>query len=295
MDLRLEMTQARCSDLAATSSFYRLVYSEIEECGWERLIWLSDDLSCLSFRIMDKKKRGHILEIRLDKSYPSCPPSIAADVPHIFNLKWSTNSRLKDVLRQFSEHLEKLQGFWDSLENIDKCLSVVGLEQQSHANSYRQINIGNDCCLILNIDANDPRSLPECRFMGSDHLVNSFRNKWRRNNKKWSKDQPLSVNLAIILETRLPGPRDAERDDQKFECGICYAQFLPTDEGFGDKSGCRTDYTCENANCGRAFHSICVGEWLQSITTTRRSYDFLFGNCPYCSEPVSVRINTKCE
>ncbi|GAB4847155.1 hypothetical protein Ancab_026166 [Ancistrocladus abbreviatus] len=289
----LEMTQARCKELAGTSSFHRLVYSEIEEAGWDRLIRLSDDFSFLSFRVLDKKERVHLLEIWLDKSFPNCPPSVAADVPYIFDLKWSPNSRLKDVVQQFMEHLEKLQEFWYAMENIEKCLSVVGSGQQSHATSHQQINIGSDCCLVLHVNAKHPRSLPGCRFMGSDPLVHSLRKRWIRNCKSWSKDKTLSENLTSILETRLPEPEDVQRTGQTLECGICYAQFLPTDDEFGAKSGSKTDYTCENGNCGRAFHSVCLEDWLQSITTTRRSYGILFGNCPYCSEPVAVKVNTK--
>ncbi|CAN0864986.1 E3 ubiquitin-protein ligase FANCL [Linum grandiflorum] len=55
-------------------------------------------------------------------------------------------------------------------------------------------------------------------------------------------------------------------------------------------SGSATDYTCENTNCSRAFHSVCLGDWLRSITTTRQSFDVLFGNCPYCSDPVAIKI-----
>ncbi|GAB2279223.1 hypothetical protein Dimus_013873 [Dionaea muscipula] len=290
-----EMTQARCKELAGTSSFHRLVYSEIEDAGWEHLVKLSDDLSFLSFRILDKKERVHVIEVHLDKSYPCIPPSVAANVPYLFDLKWSATSALKDVLRQFSEHLQRLQELWDVLDNIDKCLPIEGPKQPCYATCYRQISIGNDCSLILHLDASDPKTIPECRFVGSDSLVNSLRQKWRTNGKKWSKDKTTTENLLSVLETRLPEPLDAERNSQILECGICYAAFLPTDEEAGAKRGSKTDYTCENANCGRAFHSACLGDWLQSITTTRRSYGVLFGTCPYCSEPVAVGINAKIE
>ncbi|KAJ4848783.1 hypothetical protein Tsubulata_042191 [Turnera subulata] len=98
-------------------------------------------------------------------------------------------------------------------------------------------------------------------------------------------------NIASILGTQLPKPKELEENDKKIECGICYAQCLPIDEELGPMSGTGTDYTCENTNCSRAFHSVCLGDWLRSLTTTRQSFDVLFGNCPYCSEPVAVKIN----
>lgn len=106
-----------------------------------------------------------------------------------------------------------------------------------------------------------------------------------------NKDKPFVENVANLLETQLPRPPEHENNYQQVECGICYAQFLPIDEELGAKSGGGTDYTCDNSSCSKAFHSVCLGDWLRSITTTRQSYDVLFGNCPYCSEPVAVKIS----
>ncbi|XP_059624069.1 uncharacterized protein LOC132267041 isoform X7 [Cornus florida] len=296
MNISLECTeQKRCREASLSSSFHCTVYSEIEEVGWEHLVRLSQDLKFLSFRIFarDKTGRVHIMEILLDKSYPKCPPSISADVPHIFNLEWSINSRLKDVVQQFQEHLENLQEFWSTVDDIDQSLWVVDPKQLDRAASYRQINIGNECFLMLFIDANDPKSLPEYRFMGADPEVNSLRKLWKRNCRKWKKNKPVPENLAIIMETQLPGPPDVQKNNQQVECGICYAQCLPIDDELGARSGSGTDYTCDNNNCKRAFHSLCLGDWLRSITSTRQSFDVMFGNCPYCSEPVAVKINSK--
>ena len=292
MNISLECTEkVRCREVDLSSSFCRSVYSEIEEVGWEHLVKLDHDLMILSFRILDKKGRAHIMEIELEKAYPRCPPSISVDVPYTFNLEWSVNSRLKHVVQQFQEHLEKLQEFWCTLDNIDKSLWVVYPKEPSRATSCREINLGNDCFIMLSINVNDPRSLPECRFMGSDPIVNSLRKKWTRNSKRWVKDKSLVENLDSALETSLPGPPDVHKNEQQVECGICYAQFLPIDEELGAKSGSGTDYTCENTSCSRAFHSVCLGDWLRSITTTRQSFNVLFGNCPYCSDPVAVKIS----
>ncbi|KAM7520355.1 hypothetical protein LguiB_019317 [Lonicera macranthoides] len=287
--------QTRCRELALSSSFYRTIYSEIEEVGWEHLVRLGEDLMFLSFHIIDNEGRVHIMEIMLDKTYPKCPPSVSADVPYIFNLEWSINSRLKDVVQQFQQHVDKLQEFWSTMDDIDHSLWVIDSKQAHRATPYRLINIdeGNECSVMLFVDANDPRSLPECRFMGSDQKVNLLRKIWKRNCKRWMNDKRLPENLANVLEIQLPGPPGVQKNDQQNECGICYAQFLPIDDELGAKSGSGTDYTCDNITCSRTFHSVCLGDWLRSITTRRQSFDVLFGNCPYCSEPVAVKINTK--
>jgi hypothetical protein len=50
----------------------------------------------------------------------------------------------------------------------------------------------------------------------------------------------------------------------------------PSDDELGTHSGCVTDYTCENASCHRAFHSLCLRDWLRSITTTRQYVEMGF-------------------
>ncbi|CAN1342919.1 E3 ubiquitin-protein ligase FANCL [Linum perenne] len=259
--------QARFIELAKSSSFCSKVYSEIEEIGWEHLVNFSGDLTFLSFRIVDKNQRVHVVGIQLDETYPKSAPSVSADVPYVFNVKWSMNSRLKDLMLQFSNHFEKLEEFWSTLEDIDNSLYVVNAEQSSRSMPFRQIDTGNDCFIMLSIDPRDPKSLPE------------------------KKESRYADNLASIFETGLPTRQEVGKNDQQqAECGICYTHCLPIDDELGSMSGSATDYMCENTNCSRAFHSVCLGDWLRSITTTRQSFDVLFGNCPYCSDPVAIKI-----
>ncbi|XVE86945.1 hypothetical protein DITRI_Ditri18aG0076100 [Diplodiscus trichospermus] len=267
--------QARCRELAKSSSFYNTVYSEIEEVGWEHLVRLGGDLTFISFRVVDKKGTVHVMEIQLDKAYPRVPPMVSAGVPYIFNLEWSVNSRLKNLVQQFEEHLQKLQEFWSTLDEIDKSLQIVDSKQPSRAMSCRQILVGNGCFIILSININDPRSLPECRFMGSDSTVNSLRKTWKKNMGRWMRDKPFLENLECLLKTQLPRPTDEEKNNHLVECGICYAQYLPIVDEVGPKSGTATDYACENTSCTKAFHSMCLVDWLRSLTTTRQYVDLL--------------------
>ncbi|KAL6551808.1 hypothetical protein OROGR_007962 [Orobanche gracilis] len=268
MDLSKKTTEEnRCRELAMTSSFCRRIHSEVEEVGWEHLIKMGEDLTFLSFRVIDDKGKHHVLEITLEKTYPKCPPSVSA-------------------------HVNKLHDFWSALDDIDRSLWVTDPIHSNHATSYRQIKLGSDCCLVLSINVNDPLSLPECRFLGSDTTVNSLRKNWRRNCKRWTKDKSFSENLEHVLDTQLLEPPHLQKNEEQVECGICYAQFLPTDDELGSKSGSATDYRCENGSCSREFHSVCLVDWLRSITTTRQSFDVLFGNCPYCSDPVAIKIST---
>ncbi|XP_059283531.1 uncharacterized protein LOC132037087 isoform X3 [Lycium ferocissimum] len=213
--------QKRCQELAKSSSFYRRIYSEVEEIGWEHLVKFGEDMRLLSFRVVDKKGRVHMVQITLDGTYPNHPPSISADVPYLFNLKWSINSRLKDVIQQFQKD------FWNLMDDIDHSLLVSDQRYPQRALSHRQLSISNDCNIILSIDADDPTSLPDCRFLGSDSEVERLRAMWRRNCKRWMRDKPFSENLAHVLDIQLHGPPNIQKTDPQIECGICYAQYLP--------------------------------------------------------------------
>ncbi|CAH2043296.1 unnamed protein product [Thlaspi arvense] len=253
--------RARCEELAKSSSFYRKVYSEIEEVGWEPLRRLGGDLTFFSFHIQDKKGRAHILEIQLDRDYPKSKPSVSADVPYMFTLQWSTtSSRLKDVMLQFQKHVDNLQEFWSVLDDIDKSLCVVDAKQPSRASPVRRIHAGNDCILIVHVNFNDPKSLPECRFIGPEPQamdINNLHMMCRRNSKKWSfpfsisfnrsKEKSFLENLECVLGTELPRPQGLQEEDdhQQVDCGICYAQFLPTGDFSTEKTINKSLYSSE--------------------------------------------------
>ncbi|KAJ1293806.1 hypothetical protein BS78_01G096900 [Paspalum vaginatum] len=278
-------------------AFYSSVFAQIEEIGWERLVSASGDdgVSCLTFRVVDEQGRIHLLEITLPMGYAASPPSIAADVPYLPKIKWSKNSRLKDVICQFQEHLKLLQEFWSKMDEIDKVLWVVDPIKTSYAMSHRRIALGDDCYILLHVDAHKPSSLPECRFLGTDRKLDQLIMSWTKNRKKWDTKKKFHENLAAILDFALPAPPSASnvKNNEQADCGICYATHLPVDDELGAHSGRATDYTCENPSCSRAFHSVCLKDWLRSITTTRQSFDVLFGNCPYCSDPVAVKITDR--
>ncbi|GLC38977.1 hypothetical protein PLESTB_001782100 [Pleodorina starrii] len=103
------------------------------------------------------------------------------------------------------------------------------------------------------------------------------------------------------------------------ECPICMMHLLPLDDnpdeaggedgGEGDDGmglaaagpagsadangggggGLVPDVVCPTPACGLAFHSPCLAEWLRSLPDTRVSFNQLFGRCPFCSNPITVR------
>ncbi|KAK3242628.1 hypothetical protein CYMTET_47692 [Cymbomonas tetramitiformis] len=46
---------------------------------------------------------------------------------------------------------------------------------------------------------------------------------------------------------------------------------------------------CDNPSCARPFHVRCLVEWLRADGSARQSFQTLFGLCPYCSQPITVK------
>lgn len=123
-------------------------------------------------------------------------------------------------------------------------------------------------------------------------------------------------NLELLLGQPLPPPLSKEGpalDDEAeplgpvhmAECPICMLHMLPLGDGEdkeeggvggGDGVGCGSntglvpDVVCPTPACGLVFHVPCLAEWLRSLPDTRLSFNRLFGRCPFCSNPITVRM-----
>ena len=112
-----------------------------------------------------------------------------------------------------------------------------------------------------------------------NNLISFIKNAhWKsncRNNQKLIRE-----NLQTVLEIEFPSKQVKQLEEESFDCSICYTFRL------GDQI---PDRICDNAKCKRAYHTPCLYEWLRSAST-RQSFDTMFGNCPYCSEPITVKV-----
>ena len=103
-----------------------------------------------------------------------------------------------------------------------------------------------------------------------------------------STNRLVRENLEDILEISFPKKSQINIETFTIECGICYSYNLNNEST--DAYGNTPDQLCNNAKCGRMYHSGCLIDWLQSIPNTRSSFGTLFGTCPYCQHPIAVRI-----
>jgi E3 ubiquitin-protein ligase FANCL len=175
-----------------------------------------------------------------------------------------------------------MEDLWDILDDIDQNTWVLEPERPTYSTTTRRVALGNHCSLQITVDVNRPRSVPECRFLGADSVVMQLREQLNKNLHKWNSTLTVRNNLELILQISFPSPKTTKKEDFSMECAICYAYRLENDI---------PDRVCDNNKCSKAFHRVCLYEWLRAIPTTRQSFDTMFGACPYCSTPISVKIS----
>ncbi|GAB4817921.1 hypothetical protein N2152v2_004967 [Parachlorella kessleri] len=252
------------------AEFFRTLKTELDALGWWRISALSDDLSSFSLAVQDRRGRSHQATIALPPSYPDAPPTVAADLPAAFTPRWGPGTAtLCQLAAQLEATLEGFQWLWDSLDDVDERAWVI-------------------------LDPTKPGAFPECRFMGAEAAVAPLRQKLHQNRGRWQADRLLRENLEAILEQALPsreaGAEAGQQEDISAECAICYAYRLLQPDAEAGAEGEAPDINCSNASCAKPFHRQCLVEWLNADTATRSSFNTLFGACPYCSDPITVRV-----
>ncbi len=234
--------------------------------------------------------------------------------------------RLHALLDRFAARVASYQGVFEALDELDACAWVLDPPlPASRSVLWRRVAVGQHVSLQLSVSPLAPRALCECHFLGPEGECAGLRERFLSRQREWSPLRTLRANLEALLGSALPAPpqRAGQLEPLERECGICYSYRLPSaaaeeeaeqveeayeaDEAVlvaGGKrrrveyvaaqepevpQGVVPDCYCDNAKCARGFHGSCLVEWLRGLPTTRHTLDTMFGSCPYCAEPISVR------
>jgi E3 ubiquitin-protein ligase FANCL len=259
---------------------YSQALADLEAIGWQRVTEVSPDFSRVSIRTLDKKKREHIFTVHISQEGP---PTIDCVLPITFKPSWSEKTTLCEVVARFEEQLCAHQRFWDVMDELDRETWVLEPEQPSRQCNFRRIVLGSNMSLYLSIDPLRPSGLPEFKFLGPEHVVGPIRARVLARVAHWDPgvEVPVKRNLENLMDLKLPGPEASQQEGFCGECGVCYAYQL---------EGVVPDVVCNNLRCNQPFHFACLLEWLQTVPTTRQSFGVLFGECPYCSEQLSLKL-----
>ncbi|KAF6103329.1 FA complementation group L [Phyllostomus discolor] len=191
-------------------------------------------------------------------------------------------SSIISIYSQFLAALESFKAFWDVMDEIDEKTWVLEPEKPTRSATARRIAVGHNASINIEVDPRHPTMLPECCFLGADHVVKPLGIKLSRNIHLWDPENTLLQNLKDVLEIDFPARAILEKSDFSMDCGICYAFQL---------DGAIPDQVCDNPQCGQPFHQICLYEWLRGLQTSRQSFNILFGECPYCSKPITLKMS----
>ncbi|XP_021341917.1 E3 ubiquitin-protein ligase FANCL-like [Mizuhopecten yessoensis] len=257
---------------------------EVEKLGWDRLVSIDSKFQTLELQCKDKKGRQHILKVTLSPQHPRLAPKCVVDLPGQFQVQWKSTSSLEWLYQQFELAVDMYQDFIDVMEELDKNTWILEPEKPVYSATYRRIAVSTNASLQISVDHRHPRMLPECRFLGADNAVVPLRESLNSNLHLWDEQKGLLENLQSLLGTELPSPATSNKEEFSVECGICYSYRLDTE---------LPNEACSDARCGQPFHQTCLYEWLRALPSSRQSFNTIFGDCPYCSKPIKVKMPVK--
>ncbi|KAI1894764.1 hypothetical protein AGOR_G00119100 [Albula goreensis] len=261
--------------------YYSRLIGEMESLGWDKLLFIDTEFRTLKLKAEDSSGRQHVIAVKLKSKYPAEAPECSADLPLPLNITWTPQGSLMSIHGQFLAMLESLQEFWAVLDEIDEKTWVLEPEKPPRGATMRRIAIGNNVSIKLEIDNRHPKMLPECCLLGAEHVVTPLRKKLNANMHLWNPECSVLQNLKDVLEIEFPSPTTHEKSNFSMECGICYSYRLDS---------AIPEQVCNDPRCGQPFHQACLYEWLRSLPSSRQSFNIVFGECPYCSKPVTVKM-----
>nr|SVE82793.1 EOG090X0G12 [Daphnia magna] len=257
---------------------YSKVLAEIDAIGWEKLSSVNHDFTELKLKMYDSLNHQHILNVKFNNNVPE----FFTEYPRNVNIEWQEDtSTLSEMYSLFCQEAEHYQDFWKAMEELDAGCWVLEPENPSRRDTYRKISIAPNVSLKIEVDPNHPYVFPSITWLGSETAVSKFREKILDRIEVWDNDLPINTNLERLLEISLPLKQTLDMGTENYEvtCCICYSERL---------NGEVPSRTCDNPNCGQSFHIFCLYEWLRSlIQTTRKQGNKVFGECPYCEQPIS--------
>ncbi|MEE6474706.1 hypothetical protein FKM82_010462 [Ascaphus truei] len=191
--------------------YYCCLVKDIESLGWDKLSFVDTEFSTIKLKIEDSSGREHLITLKLNAKYPNEAPDCCVDFPVPFAVTWTPQSSLQNIHNQLSATLESLKHFWDALDEIDEKTWVLEPEKPTRSATIRRIAIGNNVSVTIDVDPRHPTMLPECYFLGADHVVNPLRDKLNYNIHLWDPENGLLQNLKDVLEIEFPSRSNLEK------------------------------------------------------------------------------------
>lgn len=269
-----------------SETYYTSLISQLDEMGWDALASLNDSLSVVELTLQDAAGRAHALTLELPFNFPRSPPSVRCQLPADFEVTWPASAKsarsydLSTVLSQFRAQLSAYQELWDVLDDLDAHTAVLEPSAPTRDQCARRVALGRHSSLQLRLNPSSARALPELFFFGSETVVAPLRARLNERLGVWDAARSVRENLELVLELEFPRPSAANAEEFSVECGVCYTYKLED-----------TIPECACDGCNQVFHHGCLLEWLQALPNSKSSFNSVFGTCPYCSKPMSIKAH----
>ncbi|XP_029831380.2 E3 ubiquitin-protein ligase FANCL [Ixodes scapularis] len=257
------------------------ILSDLEHCGWHNLGHLSVAGDEIQLNYIDSRKQKHWLKVHLSPEFPAEAPSYDTDLPVVFEFQWHKGQTLAAVFEAFARQADRLVPFWEAAADLDARCWVLDPPCPRAGDAYRRIALGKNVSMMVVIDPHTPMTLPRLEFTGPEAEVSLHEKAVQDNVDKWDPSASISANLSALLGFEVPSRENATSEEVDCTCGICYSFLL---------DGAVPDELCQNFRCSRPFHQSCLSEWMRSLPMVRQNFNMFFGECPYCSEPMSCRM-----
>ncbi|EGG13292.1 hypothetical protein DFA_11053 [Cavenderia fasciculata] len=103
----------------------------------------------------------------------------------------------------------------------------------------------------------------------------------------------VANNCTLLININPINPRSFP----DFQCAICYSHRLVSEDinnnnaSSTSSSGTIPDKTCNNIQCNRQFHRVCLLEYFKTLPNSRSAFNSTVGDCPYCQTQLSCQTN----
>ncbi|KAJ9578259.1 hypothetical protein L9F63_005529, partial [Diploptera punctata] len=261
-----------------TVESYKHIISELETLSQENIVYVSNVMNEVKLQAIDSAARCHYLTLLLGMSYPSTPPVIQVDLPEQVAIGLKKSSSIAGIYKSFVQHVTALQKFWKSMDEIDSKCWILDPDNPTRKDSHRRIMIGNNVSVQITVDPLNASERPDIKFLGSERAIMPFQESLAENFEKWNGEKDFVQNLKFVLGlSEFPAaPMESGNSQdlvQKGDCCICFAARL---------NGELPSRACNNEKCGMMYHEACLFEWLQTLPSSSKSFNYIHGDCPNC-------------
>ena len=208
-------------------------------------------------------------------------------------------SYLEQAFRRFCTKIDSYQPLYEELAALDANGQVLDEVVSPWTVHYRRLRVTDQVSVVVTLHTVQPRQQPPTNLQWVGRGREAFTSQFDLS--RWKPDRSVLENLDECCGASLPRrvPEDEENDSDdginasneagSRDCAICYSQELlvvNTDGTKAGETGRRPSIQCET--CQRLFHGVCLRKWLDSLLTSRISFDMVIGSCPYCKQPITA-------